>query len=135
MRVQYCWRCAADVPMMDEREFEAWQAVFERCMRSAKSYRTAYGSETLIRESMASSKKRARPTRKPPVRRTPTRTRSGIIAFPGSAHRVQRAASPCARTRRSSARNAGSLAPGPPPNEALQLTPKGSGPTVVPFWH
>ena len=44
MRVLYCWRCGTDAPMIDEREFEAWHSVFERCLFSAKSHRNAQGA-------------------------------------------------------------------------------------------
>jgi hypothetical protein len=39
MRIQYCWRCRTDVPMLDEEEFAAWDAVFSRCIQLAKSAR------------------------------------------------------------------------------------------------
>ena len=39
MQIRYCWRCRADVPMMDEVEFSAWSLVYESCLSSAKSDR------------------------------------------------------------------------------------------------
>jgi hypothetical protein len=39
MQVRYCWRCRADVPMLDELEFERWHVVFQRCLKSVKTYR------------------------------------------------------------------------------------------------
>ena len=39
MQVRYCWRCRADVPMLDELEFERWHVAFQRCVKSVKTYR------------------------------------------------------------------------------------------------
>jgi hypothetical protein len=40
MKVQYCWRCSADVPMLDEVEYAEVRAIYDTCYRAAKSYRT-----------------------------------------------------------------------------------------------
>jgi hypothetical protein len=39
MKIQYCWRCDADVPLLDETEYaELWE-VYEACLRNVQSYR------------------------------------------------------------------------------------------------
>ncbi|MGH7675958.1 MAG: hypothetical protein ACREMV_11870 [Gemmatimonadales bacterium] len=39
MKIQYCWRCDAEVPMLDEAEYaELWEA-YEACLRDVESYR------------------------------------------------------------------------------------------------
>jgi hypothetical protein len=40
MKIQYCWRCDADVPMLDETEYAEVRAVYDSCRRAAKSYRS-----------------------------------------------------------------------------------------------
>ena len=43
MRVQYCWRCRADVPMLDDDEFAPLQKLYHEIVRSKKRLREAVG--------------------------------------------------------------------------------------------
>lgn len=39
MELRYCWRCRADVPMLDETEFAAVEQVHRDCTANVKAYR------------------------------------------------------------------------------------------------
>jgi len=43
MRMLWCWRCRAEIPMLDEEEFASVQALYTECMGSAKGFRQAAG--------------------------------------------------------------------------------------------
>jgi hypothetical protein len=44
MKIQYCWRCDAEVPMLDESEYEQVRAAYESCLRSVKNYREQHNA-------------------------------------------------------------------------------------------
>ncbi len=41
MKVQWCWRCKTDVPMLDDAEFAQVWPVYEEAIRSIKAIRVA----------------------------------------------------------------------------------------------
>ena len=44
MKIQYCWRCNADVPMLDEAEYEKVHAGYEKCARAVTDYRERHNA-------------------------------------------------------------------------------------------
>jgi predicted amidophosphoribosyltransferase len=44
MKVMWCWRCKAEVPMLDEEEFAEFSEVYSACIRSVKAYRQEHGT-------------------------------------------------------------------------------------------
>jgi hypothetical protein len=43
MQNKYCWRCATDVPMLDEREYAPIMKRFGECLQDAKALRRKTG--------------------------------------------------------------------------------------------
>lgn len=43
MKLLWCWRCRAKMPMLDEAEFAEMSAVYSACIRNVKSERQERG--------------------------------------------------------------------------------------------
>lgn len=43
MNIRWCWRCKADVPMLDEAEFATVAELYRAGMEGAKEYRRRWG--------------------------------------------------------------------------------------------
>jgi len=39
MQIKYCWRCATDVPMLNEREYAPIMKRYGECLQDAKAQR------------------------------------------------------------------------------------------------
>jgi hypothetical protein len=39
MKILWCWRCHAELPMLDEAEFSIVQQLYSDCMRATKEFR------------------------------------------------------------------------------------------------
>ena len=44
MRVLWCWRCKAEVPMLDEGEFASVRGLYAEAIRATKAFRQAEGT-------------------------------------------------------------------------------------------
>jgi hypothetical protein len=42
MRMLWCWRCQAEMPMLDEDEFASVNALYRECMLASKEFREAH---------------------------------------------------------------------------------------------
>ena len=44
MKMQYCWRCRMEVPMLDEDEYSSIAALYDECRQAVKDYRRDHGT-------------------------------------------------------------------------------------------
>ena len=42
MRVLWCWRCKADMPMLEEEEFASVRRLYSECIKATKEFRQAH---------------------------------------------------------------------------------------------
>jgi hypothetical protein len=43
VRIQWCWRCKADVPMLDEAEFASVRELYQAGFKATKDFRQQWG--------------------------------------------------------------------------------------------